>query len=605
MNSLQQERLEDYGFIGDCQSIALVSSAGSIDWLCVPRMDSAAMFAKLLGAEEHGYWSLRPVSACSSPVRRYLEDTLILETSYECAEGSARVLDFMPVRDRYPDLVRMVIGEKGHVDMQMCMRPRFDYGAVEPWITRIEDGCICIAGANAVRLRSDVPIRVEDGEVRSSFRIEAGQRNSFCLRWFPSYQQPPPPIDAQSSLESTEAWWRDWIGNCCYEGSFERQVRRSLITIKSLIYAPTGGIIAAPTTSLPERIGGKRNWDYRFCWLRDASLSLFMLLRLGFTKEAEEWKRWLLRAVAGSPEQLQPIYGIAGERRLSESDLDWLPGYQDSQPVRVGNAAYSQLQVDVFGEVVNAMHQSRRAGLNSSEEEWAVERALIEHLEKIWQEPDNGIWEVRGPRRHFTHSKVLAWVAFDRGIKAIEKYGHAGPVERWRKTREAVFKDVQERGYSAEKGSYVQFYGSQRPDASLLLLPREGFISARDERFARTLSTIRDELSEEGFVRRYHCDPEIEDLPPGEATFLPCSFWMVDALMLANKRSEAQQLFERLLSLQSDLGLYAEEYDPIEKRLLGNYPQAFTHVSFLHSALNVEAPDEESASKELSEREHD
>jgi GH15 family glucan-1,4-alpha-glucosidase len=582
-------RIEDYALIGDCETAALVGRDGSIDWLCWPRFDSAACFAALLGRPEHGRWRLSPAGKVSSTRRAYRKETLILETEFETAEGAVRLIDFMPVRNGASDLVRIVEGVRGRVPMAMALVLRFDYGASVPWVTRLEGGhgIRAVAGPDKVKLYSPVRLEGEGLSTAARFEVGAGERLAFTLEYVPSHLHSTETLDAEAALAQTEAFWRGWSARCTVGGEWSEAVCRSLITLKALTYAPTGGIVAAPTTSLPEHLGGVRNWDYRFCWLRDATLTLLALMDAGYREEASAWRDWLVRAVAGSPEQMQIMYGIAGERRLTELELPWLPGYEGSKPVRIGNAACWQLQLDVYGEVMDALYQGSKAGLPSHEPSWEMQRALLAHLEKVWQEPDAGMWEVRGAPRHFTYSKVMCWVAFDRGIRAAETWQLPGPVERWRELRARIHADVCERGFRPSKGTFVQSYGSSELDASLLLIPMTGFLPCHDPRMAATVEAVRKELTEGGLLLRYRTRRGLDGLPPGEGVFLACSFWLVDVLCMQGRLAEARALFARLLELRNDVGLLAEEYDPRQKRLLGNFPQAFSHVGLINSALGL------------------
>ncbi len=583
--------IEDYGLIGDLQTAALVSRHGCIDWLCLPRFDSGAIFAALLGDSENGHWTIQPEGEFHSPGRSYRGDTLVLETELEAATGTVRLIDFMPPRGKAPDLVRIVEGTRGRVDMAMELVLRFDYGSIVPWVRTIDETLVGIAGPDAVSLRTPVELEGRNLRTYARFTVEKGDRVPFVLTWTPSNEPVPGAIDAEQALVDTVAYWENWIGRCTATGRWAAPMRRSLLTLKALTYGPTGGIVAAPTTSLPEAVGGVRNWDYRYCWLRDATLTLLAFLRAGYIDEARAWRDWLLRAIAGDPEDIQVMYGVAGERRLIEIELPWLSGYEGSKPVRIGNGAADQLQLDVYGEIVDALHMSRRRGLEASDPAWALTRKVFDWLESGWREPDQGIWEVRGPRRHFTHSKVMAWVAFDRAVKAIESFGREGPHDRWRETRDAIREDVLEHGYSAERGSFVQYYGSDRLDASLLLIPLVGFLPATDERVIGTVDAIQRDLMRCGFVERYRADDEnvdVDGLPPGEGVFLPCSFWLVAVLAQQGRTDEAVELYERLLSLANDLGLLAEEYDTDRKRLVGNFPQAFTHLSLVETAFTLE-----------------
>ena len=580
-------RLEDYALIGDCHTAALVSREGSIDWLCLPRFDSGACFAALLGRPEHGRWLLGPADGAAASRRRYRAETLILETDFESSAGAVTLVDFLPLRGRRADIVRLVIGRRGQVPMRMELVIRFDYGSIVPWVRRSERGIRAIAGPDALRLRSDVEVRGEDFKTLADFTVREGQQVAFDLTWHRSHEPCPPEIDAGGALAATEEWWREWSGRCTYEGEWREAVVRSLVTLKALTYAPTGGMVAAPTTSLPEQLGGVRNWDYRYCWLRDATFTLYALIGGGYLEEARDWREWLLRAVAGKPSQIQIMYGLGGERRLTELELPALPGYEGARPVRVGNRASEQRQLDVFGELLDTMHQCWRAGLPPGEESWRLEKALLDFLEGVWTEPDEGIWEVRGPRRHFTHSKVMAWVAIDRAVKAVERFGLEGPVERWRSLRARIHDEVCRQGYNAERGAFVQSYGSTLLDASLLMIPLVGFLPAADRRVRGTIEAVGRELTRDGFVARYATDREIDGLPPGEGAFLLCSFWLADALALLGRRDEARRLFERLLSVRNDLGLLSECYDPDAGRLVGNFPQAFSHVGLINTARNL------------------
>jgi GH15 family glucan-1,4-alpha-glucosidase len=580
-------RIEDYALIGDCQTAALVSREGSIDWLCFPRFDSAACFAALLGGPEHGRWLLAPAGDIRASRRRYRGDTLILETDHDTGEGSVTVIDCMPPREAEPDLLRLVVGRRGSVRMRMELVIRFDYGSVVPWIRRTETGLRAIGGPDTLLLDCPVELTGRDFTTVAEFTVAEGERVPFVLMWHPSHRASPYELDPEEALAGTESFWTEWSDRCSYEGPWREAVMRSLITLKALTYAPTGGIVAAPTTSLPERLGGERNWDYRFCWLRDATFTLYTLVNSGYLQEARDWREWLLRAVAGKPSQLHIMYGLRGERRLPELELDWLPGYQGGRPVRIGNAAHTQFQLDVFGEVVDALHAARKAGLSPDENAWRVERELLDYLETAWREPDEGIWEVRGPRRHFTHSKVMAWVAFDRMVKAVERFGLEGPVERWRASRDAVHEEVCRRGLDPEGRHFVQYYGSRALDASLLMIPLVGFLPAMDPRMQATVQAVETRLSRDGFLSRYPTTPEVDGLPPGEGAFLPCSFWLVDNYGLQGRHEEAHRLFRRLLDLRNDLGLLSEEYEPAAGRLLGNFPQAFSHISLVNSAYNL------------------
>ena len=583
-------RIEDYGLIGDLQTAALVGRNGSIDWLCVPRFDSDACFSALLGNEWDGRWVLAPDTEIVSTERRYREDTLVHEILFETPEGSVRVIDFMPPRGEDPDVVRIVEGVSGTVLMRMELVIRYEYGSVVPWVQRMEDGSrVAVAGPDAVSLRTPVEVRGENLRTVADFTISAGERKPFVLTWYPSHHDEPAPIDPEQALEDTCSFWHDWIAQCTYTGRWSEAVQRSLIVLKAMTYGPTGGIVAAPTTSLPEHIGGVRNWDYRYCWLRDATFALDALIENGYIEEARAWRRWLLRAVAGDPDDLQIMYGPAGERRLVEYEVPWLSGYENSRPVRIGNGASTQFQLDVYGEVMDVLYEARRHDLERDENSWALQGALLANLERRWREPDEGIWEVRGGRRHFTHSKVMAWVAFDRGIRTIEEYGHEGPLERWRAARDEIRAEVLERGFDTELNSFVQSYDSKRLDASLLTIPLVGFLPPEDPRVHGTLAAIRAELFTDGFVQRYSHDANLVDgLPPGEGSFFLCSFWFVDNLALVGELDEAVEIFERLLGLRNELGLLAEEYDHELGRQVGNFPQAFSHIGLIATAMTLE-----------------
>lgn len=583
-------RIEDYGLIGDLQTAALVSREGSIDWACFPRFDSGACFGALLGTPENGRWQIAPRADAWHGGRQYRGPSLILETDWETEDGAVRVIDFMPPRGEAPDIVRIVEGVRGSVEMTSELVIRFDYGSIIPWVRRIDGGRIAVAGPDGLSFRTPVEHRGENMRTIAEFTIEEGERIPFVLTWYPPHRLPPDEIDAEEALRDAEEFWDNWERRCTYDGEWREQVHRSLVVLKALTYAPTGGIVAAPTTSLPEQVGGVRNWDYRYCWLRDATLTLLAFLNAGYLDEAAAWRVWLLRAVAGDPSALQIMYGVGGERRLLEFELPELPGYEQSRPVRVGNAASKQFQLDVYGEVLDAMHQGRCHKLDASKEAWALQRHLLTYLEHAWKEPDEGIWEVRGPRRHFTHSKVMAWVAFDRGVQAVERFGRPGPVDRWRAVRTKIHEEVCERGFDPELNSFTQSYGSKRLDASLLVLPLVGFLPPDDGRMMGTVAAIERELYRDGFVYRYLGDEEsesIDGLPAGEGAFLPCTFWLADNFALQGRLDEARELFARLLGLANDLGLLAEEWDVSARRQLGNFPQAFTHVALVNTAFNL------------------
>jgi GH15 family glucan-1,4-alpha-glucosidase len=579
--------IEDYALIGDCEAAALVSRDGSIDWLCWPRFDSEACFAALLGSEEHGHWQIAPCDGTARVTRRYRPNTLILETRFECNEGAVSIIDFMPVKAAQSHVVRLVVGERGSVAMRTKLVLRFGYGAIVPWVTRLDGALRAIAGPDMVVLRTPVELRGENLTTVGEFKVSAGEAVPFVLTYAPSHMPPPRPLNAKSALERTQRFWTGWAKKCRPAGHCSDAVIRSLIALKALTFWRTGGIVAAPTTSLPEQLGGVRNWDYRFCWLRDATLTLLALMNAGYSDEAQAWREWLLRAVAGSPDQVQIMYGIAGERRLDEWTVPWLPGYEGSAPVRIGNAAHGQRQLDVFGEVMDALHQGRCSGLAASESGWAVQQALLSYLERIWSEPDEGIWEVRGGRKHFTYSKMMAWVAFNSAIRSAKEFDLEGPVEHWQKVAAAIHADVCERGFDRELGSFVQSYGSKQLDASLLLMPCVGFLLCDDPRVRGTVAAIERRLLVDGFVMRYESADTDDGLPPGEGAFLACSFWLVDAYILQGRGQDARRLFDRLLALCNDVGLLSEEYDPRARRLVGNFPQAFTHVALINSAFNL------------------
>lgn len=581
-------RIEDYALIGDLHSAALVSRQGSIDWMCLPRFDSPACFAALLDSERAGHWSLLPVGATSCTSRRYVPETLVLETTWQLDGGEVRVVDFMPPRGRAADVVRIVEGVHGSVQMRSELRLRFDDGHVVPWVRHAGRSMTAVAGPDSAYLTAGVPVEGQEWATVSDFTVRAGERVPFVLTWAPSHQRRPAEVEPTVALAETTAFWRQWSGRSRVHGRYREPVQRSLITLKALTYAPTGGIVAAPTTSLPEQIGGPRNWDYRFCWLRDATLTLQSLLAAGYAQEAAAWREWLLRAVAGDPADLQIMYGVDGRRRLPETELDWLAGYEGSTPVRTGNAAAGQLQLDVWGEVLDGLSLTRRAAPSEVDDSWDLQVALMEHLEGAWQEPDNGLWEMRGPRQHFTYSKVMAWVAADRMVDGVRASGLPGPVERWAALREQIHADVLAHGFDATRNTFVQSYSGSALDASLLLLPKVGFLPGDDPRVVGTIEAVQRELTEDGFVLRYRTDASDDGLPGGEGVFLACSFWLVDALVGAGRHEPAEQLFERLLSLRNDVGLLSEEWDPASKRHLGNTPQAFSHFPLIMSALTLQ-----------------
>jgi len=581
--------IEDYGIIGDLHTVALVGRDSSIDWLCLPRFDSGSCFAKLLGTDDHGSWRIAPKGGGLATHRHYRGDTLVLESEFVTDEGTVRITDCMPIRREHPEVVRLVEGVRGKVTMEMHLTIRFGYGQVVPWVRRTDGTMTAVAGPDALSLWTTVPTHGSDLSTVAEFTVTEGQSIPFSLSWYPATEAPPRPVDAVYAISDTEQWWAEWVSQCNYEGEYRDAVVRSLITLKALTYEPTGGIVAAATTSLPETLGGGRNWDYRFCWLRDATLTLESLMRGGFYQEAMAWRSWLLRATAGDPSQMQIMYGAGGERRLDEWEVDWLPGYEGSQPVRIGNAAAGQFQLDVYGEVMSALYESTQSDDPEGGPAWELQRSLMEFLEVGWREPDDGIWEVRGPRRHFTHSKVMAWVAMDRAIKTVEEFGVDGPVERWRTVRQEIHDEVCEQGFNAARGCFTQYYGSDELDASLLMIPLVGFLPATDPRMRGTIEAIERELVEGDFVLRYRTvdTGEVDGLTGREGAFLACSFWLADCYTLLGREHDARQLFERLLDLRNDLGLLAEEYDAVAGRLVGNFPQAFSHVSLVNSAAKI------------------
>ena len=587
-------KIEDYGFIGNMRTAALIGRNGSMDWLCLPRFDSNACMAALLGDESNGFWRIAPKDIAPNQLgkQRYWPDTLILETSFEMPDGAVRVIDFMPPHAKYREVIRIVEGVRGKVDMQMRLVLRFDYGRTVPWVWKDAEGLNAVAGPDALILRTTLPTYGENLSTVADFSVAEGERACFVLTWHASHESPPPPVEATRSLNHTDLFWREWCARCTYHGEWRDAVMRSLLTLKALTFAPTGGIMAAATTSLPEQLGGVRNWDYRYCWIRDATFTLFSLMEAGYTEEAKAWSEWLLRAVAGDPSQLQIMYGAAGERGLPEIELRHLKGYEGSRPVRIGNAASEQFQLDVYGELMDAMHLARHVGLRTGANSWHLQLHVLEFVEKHWMEPDEGIWEIRGPRRHFTHSKVMAWVAVDRAVKAVEEFDLEGDLERWRTLRQEIFDDVCSKGFNAKRGTFTQYYGSDQLDASLLMIPLVGFLPAADPRVVGTVRAIQRELTYGGFVYRYHPTESVsvDGLPPGEGAFLPCTFWLVDCLHLMGEIEEARKLFHRLLELRNGLGLIAEEYDPKYRRLVGNFPQAFSHVALINSAQNL-SPD--------------
>jgi GH15 family glucan-1,4-alpha-glucosidase len=583
-------RIEDYALIGDCETAALVAKDGSIDWLCWPRFDSGACFAALLGTPDNGAWKISPTGDIKRITRHYQKATLILETEFETEHGTAIVVDFMPLRDKHSDLIRLVRCTKGEVPMHMDLTLRFDYGRSIPWVTREKDNLLrAIAGPNMVFLRTTVQHHGDDHKTVADFTIREGETIPFVLSYSPSHLPQPGAIDPEARLRQTQKFWHDWTKRSTYRGIHADAVERSLITLKALTYWHTGGILAAPTTSLPESLGGQRNWDYRFCWLRDATFTMSTLMRAGYFEEASDWQNWLLRAVAGSPKQAQVVYGIAGERQLPELELPWLAGYEGSKPVRIGNAAAEQLQIDVYGEISGAMHNARKGKLPKNEPSVDLESALLDHLEQIWREPDEGIWEVRGPRLPFTHSKVMAWVAFDRAVQSAEQFGMAGPVDRWRAIRDEIHEDVCRNAFDPAMNSFVQSYGSKNLDANLLMIAKSRFLAAPDPRVIGTVEAIEQHLVYNGFVLRYDTQQTEDGLPPGEGVFIPCSFWLADNYTLMGRVADAQNLVDRLFAIRNDVGLLSEEYDVAQKRLVGNFPQAFSHVALLNSIFNLNA----------------
>ncbi|WP_144145369.1 glycoside hydrolase family 15 protein [Paraburkholderia sp. BCC1884] len=590
--------IEDYALIGDGHTAALVSREGSVDWLCWPRFDSGACFAALLGTPEHGRWLISPVSDTAPTItRRYRGETLVLETDFDMPEGAVTLIDFMPPGNGWSEMVRIVVGKRGTVRMKMELVLRFDYGFSIPWVDRLkhDSGIKAIAGPDNAVLRTPVELRGEDMKTVAEFTVSEGERVPFSLAYAPSHLRIPPARDPHTSLARTENHWLEWSARSTVEGRWAGAIQRSLITLKALAYEPTGGIVAAPTTSLPEQIGGTRNWDYRYCWLRDATITLLAMMRGGYFDEARAWRSWLGRVMAGAPEQLQIMYGLAGERRLPEFEIDWLPGYQGAKPVRIGNNAVGQRQLDVYGEVMNALHLARVGGLQADDTAWNVQRALLTHLDTIWNEPDEGIWETRGGRQHFTFSKVMAWVAYDRAIRSAKMFKLEGPLDQWRATRDTIHAEVCEKAWNPTLNAFAQSYGSDQLDASILLLPMVGFLPPDDPRVIGTVAAIERDLMHDGFVMRYRTTEFDDGLPPGEGTFLACSFWMVDNLAMQGRFDEATAMYERLLALCNDVGLLAEEYDPAAKRLVGNFPQAFSHVALVHTGLNLMKHEQEMA----------
>jgi GH15 family glucan-1,4-alpha-glucosidase len=587
-------RIEDYALIGNLHTSALVHKNGCIDWMCLPRFDSGAVFARLIGKNDNGYWRLAPADEKATSTRSYDGESLVLKTRFETATGIVDIVDFMPVDPPAGegDLVRIVEGVSGSVEMEMTLFLRFDYGSAVPWVQKRADGIHAVSGPYAVRLRAPVPLEGENMHTVAKFTVGAGDSVPFLMSWTPSHHPEPPYRNAARLRRKTQRWWKKWAGGCAHKGEYRAAVVRSLITLKALTHAGTGGIVAAVTTSLPESIGGQRNWDYRYCWVRDASFTLDAFLRWGHTEEIGAWRNWLLRAAGGKPEDLQIMYGIGGERRLPEMELTWLEGFCDSKPVRIGNAASQQRQIDVYGELSEAMSLGRRLGLKSTTDSWNMARVMRDYLETIWEQPDSGLWEMRGHPRHFTYSKIMAWVAFDRAVDAIEKGDRDGPLEKWRALRDRIHADVCEKGFDKQRNTFVQSYGSAALDASLLRIPIVGFLPPDDPRVIGTVEAIQRELMTDGFVQRYKTEEADDGLPPGEGVFLACTFWLADALIAIGRREQGKEIFDRLLAIGNDVGLLAEEYDPQAKRQLGNFPQAFSHVGLLLTARNLLAPEE-------------
>jgi GH15 family glucan-1,4-alpha-glucosidase len=584
-------KIEDYALIGDCETAALVGRNGSIDWLCWPAFDSDACFSAILGTNKNGRWLIAPMDGVTATSRRYVENTLILETRFETSDGGVALIDFMPPRGKASDIVRLVRGLKGRVRLRMELVIRFGFGVDIPWVRRNEDrsALLAICGQDMTVLRTPVETRGEDLTTVAEFDVNAGETIPFVLTYGPSHLPPPEPIDPQLALEETEAFWKDWCSHASHDGPYRDLVMRSLITLKALTFAPTGGIVAAPTTSLPEKLGGSRNWDYRYCWLRDATFTLLALMNSGYTEEASAWHSWLLRAAAGAPAYMQIMYGIWGQRRLLEWEAAWLHGYEGAQPVRVGNAAHAQLQLDVYGELIDAFHQSRMAKLKLDDESWALECAVLEHLAEVWDHPDHGIWERRGQARHYVFSKVMTWVAFDRGIKSAETFGFKAPLAHWRTLRDAIHHDVCTKGFDAETGTFVESYGSKLLDASVLLLPSVGFLRASDARVRGTIAAVERYLMRDGFVLRHDPREVSEEKQPIEGAFLACSLWLADAYVLSGEIGKGQVLFDRIVGVANDVGLLAEEYDPGVRRQTGNFPQALTHIALINTAYNLSA----------------
>jgi GH15 family glucan-1,4-alpha-glucosidase len=584
-------KIEDYAMIGDCETAALVNREGSIDWLCWPDFSSSACFAALLGSEENGFWKIAPMGEGWKSTRKYRDHTLILETTFESDEGAVRLIDFMPIREQNSDVVRIVEGVRGKLDLCMTLSMRFDYGRTVPWVTAIEDGIHAVAGPNLAVLHTSVPVHGENLKTVAEFTVSEGQRVWFTLTYGESFRPDPEPIDAKQALEDTDDFWKKWIAQLAYKGRYADVVERSVMTLKAMTFRPSGGLVAAMTTSLPECIGGSRNWDYRYCWLRDTTFTLLAMTTAGYFEEAAAWQDWLLRAIAGSPDQVQIMYGLKGERQLVEWEIDWLPGYENSRPVRIGNAASNQLQLDIYGEMLDTFFHALHGLGQHTGDDFRVLMLLLEHLETIWQEPDEGIWETRGGGKQFTYSKMMAWVAFDRAILIAEKLDCEAPVEKWEKLRDTIHEEICRKAFNKEKNAFVQFYGADQLDAALLLMPLVGFLPASDPRVRGTIEAIERELMPGGFVLRYDTSKVNDGLPPGEGVFLACSFWMVSCLKALGRTDEARTLFERLTGLCNDVGLLSEEYDVDGKRLVGNFPQAFSHISLVNAAFDLEGKD--------------
>lgn len=583
------EKIENYALIGDCETAALVGRNGSIDWLCWPAFDSDACFAAILGTHKNGRWLVAPSADVTRISRHYLGDTLILETRFETKSGTVALIDFMPPRGKASDIVRLVRGVSGTVKMRMELVIRFGFGIDIPWVRRIDHSLLAVAGQDMTVLRTPVETRGQDLTTVAEFVANAGETVPFVLTYGPSHLDPPEPIDPEIALQETETFWKEWCSHCTRDGDYHDLILRSLITLKALTFGPTGGIVAAPTTSLPEKLGGARNWDYRFCWLRDATFTLLALMNSGYTEEASAWHNWLLRAAAGSPSSMQIMYGIWGQRRLLEWEAGWLDGYEGAQPVRIGNAAHAQLQLDVYGELIDAFHQSRMAKLKLDDETWALECNVLNHLAEVWDEPDHGIWERRGEPRHYVFSKVMTWVAFDRGIKSAETFGFKAPLLHWQALRDAIHRDVCHRGFDAEENAFVESYGSKLLDASLLLLPAVGFLPGSDPRIRSTIAAVEKYMMRDGFVLRHDPREISEEKQPIEGAFLACTLWLADAHVLAGNLDKAQEMLDRIAGLANDVGLLAEEYDSIARRQTGNFPQALTHIALINTAHNLSA----------------